>query len=148
MHRPPRSGSGRSPPPRGATRACTAADSRPWTTSRALLPPSRLRAPCRDKRPWRSAAREYVLADRRDHLVAECSERGVLSVVLQVEREVTDAEACQLRQACDLGLGRSDHAEPLDDLVGDELGVGIAGTSVLVVVIPLTSCDVVGKAPR
>ena len=59
---------------------------------------------------------------------------------------MADAEARELCQPRDLGLGRSDDAEALDDLVGHELGVGVAGASVLVVVVSLASRDVVGQA--
>ena len=89
-----------------------------------------------------------MLADAGDHLVAERCQSRLLSVVLQVQREVADADAREFRQPCDLGLGRSDDAEPLDDLVGHELGVGVARSSVLVVVVSLASGDVVGQAPR
>ena len=95
-----------------------------------------------------SAAREQLLADARDHLVAVRGQRRVLGVVLEVQPEVIDAEGGELSQARDMCLGRSDQAEPLDDLVGHELGVGVAGASVLVVVVSLASGDVVGQAPR
>ena len=68
--------------------------------------------------------------------------------MLQVQGEVADAEARELLQPRDLRLGRPDEAEPLDDLVGHELGVGVAGASVLVVVVSLAARDVVGQAPR
>ena len=74
-----------------------------------------------------SAAREQLLADARDHLVAVRGQRRVLGVVLEVQPEVPNAEARELSQPRDMSLGGSDDAEPLDDLVGDELGVGVAG---------------------
>ena len=72
----------------------------------------------------------------------------VLVVVLQVDRELVDAEVLQLPHPLDVRLDRADDAEPVDDLVGHELGVGVAGLAVLVVVVALAALDVVGERLR
>ena len=86
--------------------------------------------------------------DGRDDLLAVGRQRGVLGVVLQVERELVDAEVAQLGQPLDLLLDRPDEAEPVDDLVRDEVGVRVAGLAVRVVVVALPAGDVVGQRLR
>ena len=48
----------------------------------------------------------------------------------------------QLAEAGHVGTRRSEHTEPVDDVVGHEVGVDVAGPTVLVVVVPLTALDV------
>ena len=72
----------------------------------------------------------------------------VLVVVLQVDGELVDAEVLQCGQPLEVRLDRADDAEPIDDLVGHELGVGVAGLAVLVVVVALAALDVVGERLR
>ena len=55
--------------------------------------------------------------------------------MLQVDRELVDAERRELLQPGDVLLPGPEDAEPVDDLVGDEVGVGVAGPAVLVVVV-------------
>ena len=45
-------------------------------------------------------------------------------------------------------LDRTEDAEPVDDLVGDELGMRVARAAVLVVVVALPAGDVVGQRRR
>ncbi len=108
------------------------------------------RLPCRaplspGPGPASSEPRGLGHVDLGDDQLAVGGQGGVLGVVLQVERELVDAERLELVQARDLVLGRSDQAEAVDDLVGHELGVGVAGLAVLVVVVALAAGDVVGQ---
>jgi hypothetical protein len=63
--------------------------------------------------------------------------------VLQIERELVDADVGQLVQPRDLRLRRPDEAEAVDDLVGDERGVRVPCAPVLVVVVALPAGDVI-----
>ena len=45
-------------------------------------------------------------------------------------------------------VGGPEDAEPVDDLVGHEVGVGVPGPAVLVVVVALPAGDVVGQRLR
>src|SRR4051812_28417789 len=73
----------------------------------------------------------------RDDMLAVVRQRRVLGVVLEVEREVADAQAGELAQAADVLLGRPDEAEPIDDLVGDEADMVVGGAAVAAVVVAL-----------
>jgi hypothetical protein len=67
-------------------------------------------------------------------------------VVLEVDRELVDPERLELLQPSGpVLLDRADDAEAVDDLVGHELGVGVPGPAVLVVVVALATLDVVGE---
>ena len=63
--------------------------------------------------------------------------------MLQVHRELIDTERTEFLEAPHVVFGGSDDAEPIDDLVRNEVRVGVAGLPVLVVVVPLTVLDVV-----
>ena len=54
----------------------------------------------------------------------------------------------QLFSRRDVLVDGAEDAEPIDDLVGHEVGVGVAGLAVLVVVVALTTLDVVGEGLR
>ena len=68
--------------------------------------------------------------------------------MLEVDRELVDAEVSQLLEAGDVLARRAEEAEAVDDLVGHELGMGVAGPTVLVVVVALAALDVVGQRRR
>ena len=53
--------------------------------------------------------------------------------------------ARELAQLGDVVVDRAQHAEALDDLVGHELGVGVADPAVVGVVVALARLDVVGQ---
>ena len=74
--------------------------------------------------------------------------RGVLGVVLEVDGELVDAELAQLVEPTDVLGDRAEDAEAVDDVVGNELGVHVAGLAVLVVVVAGSSLDVVGEGRR
>ena len=132
-------------PPRGAAipgRPAASAARPPSTARRGRLADPGHRTPS-PLMPWRE-----VLGDRRDHVLAVRGERRVLAVVLQVDRELVDAEVAQLAQPRHVLLDRAEHAEPVDDLVRHEVGVRVAGPAVLVVVVALPAGDVVGQRLR
>src|SRR6185437_1050185 len=93
-----------------------------------------------------SAPRQHHLVDPRDHSLAVGGQRRVLRVVLEIEPEVTRAHALEPLELLDVRLRRPDQAEALHDLVGDELGVLVAGAPVGVVVITAPVLDVVAEA--
>ena len=72
----------------------------------------------------------------------------VLAVVLEIDRELVDAEVGQRVQPVELRLDGAEDAEPVDDLVGDERGVRVPRLPVLVVVVRLATLDVVGERRR
>ena len=77
----------------------------------------------------------------RDHVLAVGLQRGFLGVVLEVDRELVDAERGKLLQPRDMIGRRPEDAEAVDHVVGDEVGVRVPGPTVLVVVV-------VGDGPR
>ena len=89
-----------------------------------------------------------MLGERRDDLLAVRLQRGVLGVVLEVDGELVDAELAQLVEAADVLGDRAEDAEAVDDVVGHELGVHVAGLAVLVVVVAGAPLDVVGERRR
>ena len=82
-------------------------------------------------------------AQRRDDALAVAVERRLLRVVHEVDVELVDAERLELAQLGDVVLDRAEHAEAVDDLVGHELGVRVAGAPVVGVVVALAGADVV-----
>ena len=56
--------------------------------------------------------------------------------------------SAQLVQPAQLLVDRAEDAEAVDDLVGHEVGVGVAGLAVLVVVVALAALDVLGQRGR
>ena len=81
--------------------------------------------------------------DGRDDLFSVLGQRVVLVVVLQVDRELIDPERAEFLESLHVVVRGSDDAEPIDDLVRNEVRVCVAGLPVLVVVVPLTVLDVV-----
>ena len=75
-------------------------------------------------------------------------ERKLPDVRSRTLSDLNDAERFERSKPGDVRLGRADDAEPVDDLVGDERGVGVPGPPVLVVVVAVTSLDVVGECLR
>src|SRR5690606_30682315 len=59
--------------------------------------------------------------------------------------ELVHAQVAQRRQLLDVCLGGAEQAEPVDDLVGDEVGGRVAGPSVVAVVVALPPLDVRGQ---
>src|SRR5687768_13264009 len=59
-----------------------------------------------------------VLGQGRDHRLAVDAHRLFLVVVLQIARELGDADVAQLLQLGDVLFGRAEDAEAIDDLVG------------------------------
>ena len=57
----------------------------------------------------------------------------------------SDSSSRELR---DVVLDGAEHAEAVDDLVRDELRVGVAGPAVVAVVVALARADVVGQGVR
>ena len=67
------------------------------------------------------------VGERGNDLCSVGVDGGFLGVVHGVERELVDAQRPQLLQLVDVRLGRAEQAEAVDDGVGDEGGVGVAG---------------------
>ena len=65
--------------------------------------------------------------DCRDDLPAVGVERGLDVVVHQVQRELVDAERLHLPKLVDVVVDVAEHAEPVDDGIGDEVGGRVAG---------------------
>src|SRR5436190_24359528 len=84
----------------------------------------------------RSDARELG-----DDLVAVRLERLFLPLRHQVDVELVDADRLELLQLCSRLRGVAEHAEAVDDLVGDELAVLRAHARVLLVVVELARLD-------
>ena len=93
----------------------------------------------------REGLRRLPALERRDDLVAVGGERAFLVVVHQVDGKVVDPQGLQLPQLRDMVLGGSEHAQPVDDAVGYELGVRVAAAAVVRVVVSLTLADVLGE---
>ena len=74
--------------------------------------------------------------------------RLLLVVVLEVDGELVDADRLELLELGDVLLGRAEDAEPVDDLVGHEVGVVVVGLAVRVVVVAGAALDVVGERLR
>ena len=89
-----------------------------------------------------------VSVSDRDDLLAVGLEGAVLAVVLEVDGELVDPEVAQLVQPAQVLVDRAEDAEAVDDLVGHEVGVDVAGPAVLVVVVALAALDVVGQGGR
>ena len=75
-------------------------------------------------------------------------QRFVFGVVLEVDRELVDAQPLEFPKPPDLLVDGADQAEPLDDLIRHEIGVAAAGLAVGVVVIALPPGDVVTERLR
>src|SRR4051794_1230577 len=84
----------------------------------------------------------------RDHVLAVAFERRLLRVVHQVDVELVDPELLELAQLRDVVVDRAEHAEAVDDLVGHERRVRVAGAAVVRVVVALPRPDVVGQRMR
>src|SRR4051794_30860465 len=147
-----RSGSPSAPP------TASSASSSPTATchasARAGATTTRCDRSCRCPIPWRAIRRWATFSrssratrHRRNDVAAVGIECGVHGVVHQVDVELVDAEALELAQLGDVVVDGAQDAEALDDLVGDELGVGVADTPVMGVVVALARLDVVGQRP-
>ena len=75
--------------------------------------------------------------ERRDDVLAVRGQGGLLGVVLQVDANWSTPSSRSSAQPLEVVLDRAEHAEPVDDLVGHEVGVGVAGPAVLGVVVAL-----------
>ena len=72
----------------------------------------------------------------------------VLVVVLEVDRELVHSQILQLTHPLHVRIDGTDDAEAVDDLVGHELRVNVPRLTVLVVVVALSTFDVVGERRR
>src|SRR3954464_13667386 len=77
----------------------------------------------------------------RDDLVAVRLQRLFLALRHQVDVELVDADRLELLQLCSRLRGVAEHAEAVDDLVGNELAVLRAHARVLLVVVELARLD-------
>jgi len=68
--------------------------------------------------------------------------------VLEVDGELVNAEVPEGVELGQVLVDGADDAEPVEDLVGDERRMRVAGAAVLVVVIALAARDVVGEGAR
>ena len=64
-------------------------------------------------------------------------ERFFLRVVHEVDREVAGAQVAQARELRHMILHPAEHTEAIDDVVGDKIGGGVAGATVVGVVVVL-----------
>src|SRR5439155_15532712 len=122
-----------------ATRQPSAANSLASTRPRFLAPKTR------------SVGTETLGGDARelrDDLVAVRSQRLLLPVGHEVDVELVDADRLQLLQFLRRLRDVAEHAEPVDDLVGDELAVRGADARVILVVVELARLDEIGEVTR
>ena len=68
--------------------------------------------------------------------------------MLQVAGELVDPEFLEGLQFFDVLLSSAENAKAVDDFVWYEVGMGVTGQAVLVVVVALARCDVVGERLR
>src|SRR5262249_41075246 len=114
---------------KGATGATTVTPGRTpvWTRPAPAGPPP---AP-------RSGPGAGAGSDRADHVAGVGVQRGVLLVVHEVDAEVVGADLAQLRQPVQVPFRRPEQAEPVHDVVGNELRGRVACLAVVRVVVAL-----------
>src|SRR5690625_2397397 len=100
------------------------------------------------RRPPGSRRGLDLLAHGRDDGLAVRAQGPVEAVVLEVAGEVVHAQVAQRGELGDVVGGLTEDAEPVDDLVGHEVHVGVPGPAVLLVVVVPPTGDVVGQRPR
>ena len=66
----------------------------------------------------------------------------------EVDGELVDTELAEFLQTGNVGCLVAKDAEPVDDLVGHEIGVNVASPTVLRIVVASAGFDVVGKRLR
>ena len=86
--------------------------------------------------------------DCGNDLRAVSRQSSVLVIVLEINRELVHAESFEFFNTAHLLRWRTDDAETVNDLIGDEIGVVITRLAVMVVVVPFALFDVVGERLR
>src|SRR5215207_3847073 len=89
-----------------------------------------------------------MLTQRGHDRLAIDPEGFLLVVVLQVTRELVDADLLQLLELGDVIISCAQHAEAVHDLVRYESSVDVPCAAMLVVVVALPTFDVVGQRLR
>ena len=85
---------------------------------------------------------------RGDHRLAVGLERGVGIVMHQVEGELVHPETAEFLELLDVPVRRAKDAEPVDDVVGDEIRTRVARSAMMGVVVLLSPSDVRGEGAR
>ena len=84
----------------------------------------------------------------RDDLVPVCLQRLLLPVRHEVDVELVDADRLELLELLRRVRDGAEHAETVDDLVGDELAVCGTDARVVLVVVELARLHEIGEVVR